>query len=80
MHRLTSAICAGLILGTCLVFAFAQPTEEAQKELQGSWTATKAESDGKQPMTLSDIGSPLPATASRSSPRTASPSMREPSG
>ncbi len=47
MHRLTSAICAGLILGTCLVFAFAQPTEEAQKELQGSWTATKAESDGK---------------------------------
>ena len=27
--------------------AFAQPAEEAQKKLQGTWTATKAERDGK---------------------------------
>ena len=46
MHRLTSAMC-WLILGTWLVPAFAQPTEEAQKKLQGTWTATKAERDGK---------------------------------
>ena len=44
MHWLTSAICC-LILGTRL--AFAQPAEEAQKKLQGAWTATKAERDGK---------------------------------
>jgi uncharacterized protein (TIGR03067 family) len=36
-----------LILGTGLVPAFAQPAEEAQKELQGTWTATKAQRDGK---------------------------------
>ena len=46
MHRLTSAMC-WLILGTWLVPAFAQPAEEAQKKLQGTWTATKAERDGK---------------------------------
>jgi len=46
MHRLTSAMC-WLILGTWLVPAFAQPAEEAQKKLQGIWTATKAERDGK---------------------------------
>ena len=46
MHRLTSAMC-WLILGTGLVPAFAQPAEEAQKKLQGTWTATKAERDGK---------------------------------
>ena len=46
MHRLTSAIC-WLILGTGLVLAFAQPGEEARKKLQGTWTATKAERDGK---------------------------------
>jgi uncharacterized protein (TIGR03067 family) len=46
MHRLTSAKC-WLILGTGLVPAFAQPAEEAQKKLQGTWTATKAERDGK---------------------------------
>jgi uncharacterized protein (TIGR03067 family) len=46
MHRLTWAIC-GLILGTWLVSAFAQPALEAQKKLQGTWTATKAERDGK---------------------------------
>ena len=44
MHRLTSAMC-WLILGTGL--ALAQPAEEAQKQLQGTWTATRAERDGK---------------------------------
>ena len=44
MHRLTSAMC-GLILGTGL--ALAQPAEEAQKQLQGTWTAARAERDGK---------------------------------
>jgi uncharacterized protein (TIGR03067 family) len=46
MHRLMSAMC-WLILGTGLVPAFAQPAEEAQRKLQGSWTATQAERDGK---------------------------------
>jgi uncharacterized protein (TIGR03067 family) len=43
---MTLVIC-GLILGTELVPTFAQPAEEAQKKLQGTWTATKAERDGK---------------------------------
>ena len=46
MHRLTLAMPC-LILGTGLVLAFAQRAEEAPKKLQGSWTATKAERDGK---------------------------------
>ena len=29
------------------MLAFAQPAEDAQKQLQGAWTATKAERDGK---------------------------------
>jgi uncharacterized protein (TIGR03067 family) len=37
----------GLILGTGLVLAFAQPADDAQQKLQGTWTATKAERDGK---------------------------------
>jgi uncharacterized protein (TIGR03067 family) len=36
-----------LIFGMGLVSAFAQPAEEAQKKLQGTWSATKAEPDGK---------------------------------
>ena len=44
--RLTSAACL-LILATGLVPAFAQPAEEAQKKLQGTWTARRAERDGK---------------------------------
>jgi uncharacterized protein (TIGR03067 family) len=36
-----------LIFGMRLVPAFAQPAEEAQKKLQGTWSATKAERDGK---------------------------------
>jgi uncharacterized protein (TIGR03067 family) len=46
MHRLSSAMC-WLILMTGHVPAFAQLAEESQKELQGTWTATKAEQDGK---------------------------------
>jgi len=45
MHWLTSALC-GLILGTGLVSAFAQGADEATR-LQGTWTATQAERDGK---------------------------------
>jgi uncharacterized protein (TIGR03067 family) len=47
MRRLISAICAGLILGAGLVLAFAQPADDAQQKLEGTWTATKAERDGK---------------------------------
>ena len=46
MHWLISAM-GCLILGTALVPAFAQPAEEAQKKLQGTWAATRAERDGK---------------------------------
>jgi uncharacterized protein (TIGR03067 family) len=46
MHRTTWAMC-WLILGTGVAPAFGIPAEEAQKELQGTWTATKAERDGK---------------------------------
>jgi uncharacterized protein (TIGR03067 family) len=46
MRWMTWALC-WLIFGTELVPAFAQPAEEAQKKLQGTWTATKAERDGK---------------------------------
>ena len=46
MHRLTSVMCC-LILGSWLVPAFAWPAEEAQKKLQGTWAAAKAERDGK---------------------------------
>ena len=45
MQRLISAMC-GLILATGLVLAGAGPAA-AQAALQGSWTATKAERDGK---------------------------------
>ena len=44
MYRLTSAVC-WRILGTGLVLA--QPAEQAQKQLEGTWIATKAERDGK---------------------------------
>lgn len=46
MYRLTSAMC-WLIFVTGLVPTFAQAAEESQKKLQGTWTATKAEHDGK---------------------------------
>ena len=46
MHRMIWAMC-GLLLGTGLVPDFAQQAEKAQKNLQGTWAATKAERDGK---------------------------------
>jgi uncharacterized protein (TIGR03067 family) len=46
MHRLTLATC-WLILGTWLLPAVAQTAEDAKKKLQGTWTATQAERDGK---------------------------------
>ena len=44
MQRLAAAMC-WLIFGGVLVFAYAQTADEAR--LQGSWTAIKAERDGK---------------------------------
>ena len=46
MHRMIWAMC-GLLFGAALVPAFAQQAEEAQKNLQGTWAATRAERDGK---------------------------------
>jgi uncharacterized protein (TIGR03067 family) len=46
MYRLTSAVC-WLILGTWLVPALTQAAEEAEKKLQGTWTAATAERNGK---------------------------------
>ncbi len=46
VHRLIAASC-WLIAGLWLIPAFGQPTEEAMKKLQGTWTATHAERDGK---------------------------------
>jgi uncharacterized protein (DUF2147 family) len=46
MQRPISAICAGVILVSGLVLAFAQSADDAQQKLQGTWTATKAERDG----------------------------------
>src|SRR5215468_722347 len=79
MHRLTSAMC-WLILGTCLVPALAQPAEEAQKKLQGTWTATKAERDGKAADDV--VGHRLSFTGKRFQiqSKDSSPSTRESSG
>jgi uncharacterized protein (TIGR03067 family) len=46
MRRMTWAM-GWLILATGLVPAFAHRAEEAQKKLQGTWAATRAERDGK---------------------------------
>ena len=46
MRRMTRAM-GGLILGTTLVPAFAHLAEGPTEKLQGAWTATKAERDGK---------------------------------
>ena len=51
MHRLILTTC-WLILGTGLGPAFAQPAGEAHEKLQGAWTATRAERDGK---TVDDV-------------------------
>ena len=46
MRRLILTMCCAL-LWAALAPAFAQPGDDAQKNLQGSWTADKAERDGK---------------------------------
>src|SRR5262245_49255477 len=46
MRRMTSVMC-WLTLGAVLAPAFALRAEEAPKKLQGAWTATKAQRDGK---------------------------------
>lgn len=46
MHRLISALCC-VILGTGVIPVFAQTAKEAQKQLQGAWTATQAEREGR---------------------------------
>jgi uncharacterized protein (TIGR03067 family) len=46
MRWITWVMCC-LFFGIGLAPASAQPVEEAQKQLQGTWTATKAERDGK---------------------------------
>lgn len=46
MHRLISAVC-GLIFSASLVLFYGQPAASAETNLQGNWTATKAERDGK---------------------------------
>jgi uncharacterized protein (TIGR03067 family) len=46
MRRRTWAMC-WLIFGMGLVTASAQPAEEALQKLQGTWSATQAERDGK---------------------------------
>ena len=45
MPRLALLMCS-LVVATGSVPAFAQPVEEAQKKLQGTWTVTQAERDG----------------------------------
>jgi len=46
MHRMMWVAC-GLVVGTGLLPTFADTAEEAEKKLQGAWTATTAERDGK---------------------------------
>jgi uncharacterized protein (TIGR03067 family) len=46
MRRIKWAMC-WLIFGPGLTPAVADPADEAEKQLQGTWVATKAERDGK---------------------------------
>jgi uncharacterized protein (TIGR03067 family) len=62
MHRMTWAMC-WLIIGTGLMPALADTAEEAQKKLQGAWTATKAERDGQVADDV--VGNRLTFTGSR---------------
>jgi uncharacterized protein (TIGR03067 family) len=47
MHRLKSAMCAGMIFVTGIAFVSAQTADDARQTLQGAWTAIKADNDGK---------------------------------
>jgi uncharacterized protein (TIGR03067 family) len=62
MNRLTAAT-TWLIVGTGLLLAFAYPSEASEKELQGTWTATKAEQDGKSDTAI--VGHRLSFTGNR---------------
>ena len=46
MRRLISAL-SSFIVGSALVLACAQLATAADKELEGTWSATKAERDGR---------------------------------
>jgi uncharacterized protein (TIGR03067 family) len=46
MGRLISALCS-FIVGSGVVLASAQVAEAADRDLQGTWSATKAERDGR---------------------------------
>jgi uncharacterized protein (TIGR03067 family) len=46
MDRLTSAMCWS-VFATGLILSSAQPAEATPQKLQGTWTATQAERDGK---------------------------------
>jgi uncharacterized protein (TIGR03067 family) len=46
MRRLVPAMCS-FIVGSALVLACAQLARAADKDLQGTWTATKAQRDGR---------------------------------
>jgi uncharacterized protein (TIGR03067 family) len=61
MRRLT-AVMSGLILGTVFILACAQPAN-AQAPLEGVWTATRAERDGKAANDL--VGHRLSFTGNR---------------
>jgi uncharacterized protein (TIGR03067 family) len=62
MRELIWATC-WLILGTGLVPAFAQPAGEAHEKLQGTWTATQAQRDGKAAADV--VGNRLSFTGNR---------------
>src|SRR5215207_10656809 len=62
MNRLAAAT-SWLIVGTGLLLAFAYPSEASEKELQGTWTATKAEQDGKSDSAI--VGHRLSFTGNR---------------
>jgi uncharacterized protein (TIGR03067 family) len=68
-----------LSLGIGLVLSFAHAAEEAEKKLQGPWTATKAERNGKAADDV--VGNRLSFSGNRFQieSRTASSFMREPS-
>jgi hypothetical protein len=79
MRRVVSALCS-FILGIGIVLAGAQLAMAADKQLQGTWTATKAERDGKPAADV--VGHRLFFSGDRFEiqSRTGSRSTREPSG
>ena len=62
MRRMTCAVC-WLTIGAGLAAAFEARPEEPQKKLEGSWTATKEERDGKAAEDL--VGHRLSLTGDR---------------